>query len=120
MKISIFITELIFCFSIIVVGFVWIFGCVSGSAEFLATYGVRDASLWNKLVSSNITIDFYASLLLIFFGTYRLCRTCLSYEIKRSSATEDAASIGKYKELLDKGAITQEEFDAKKRELLNL
>ena len=31
-----------------------------------------------------------------------------------------ADEIKKYKELLDMGAITQEEFDAKKRQLLNL
>lgn len=32
----------------------------------------------------------------------------------------NADELGKYKELLDKGVITQEEFDAKKRQLLGL
>lgn len=34
-------------------------------------------------------------------------------------AVQDANNLKKYKELLDKGVITQTEFDAKKRELLN-
>lgn len=34
--------------------------------------------------------------------------------------TTDADELGKYKELLDKGAITQEEYDAKKKQLLGL
>jgi len=38
-----------------------------------------------------------------------------------SSSSDDSVSeIQKYKELLDSGAITQEEFDAKKKELLGL
>ena len=35
-------------------------------------------------------------------------------------ATDAADQIAKYKELLDKGALTQEEFDAKKKQLLGL
>ena len=35
-------------------------------------------------------------------------------------ATDSADQIAKYKDLLDKGAITQEEFDAKKKQLLGL
>lgn len=37
---------------------------------------------------------------------------------KQSQAAANADSLLKYKELLDNGAITQEEFEAKKRELL--
>lgn len=37
-----------------------------------------------------------------------------------ATAKTAADEIKKYKELLDMGAITQEEFDAKKKELLNL
>ena len=37
---------------------------------------------------------------------------------KQSTSITNADSLLKYKELLDQGVITQEEFDAKKRELL--
>lgn len=37
-----------------------------------------------------------------------------------TSGTSSADEIKKFKELLDMGAITQEEFDAKKKELLGL
>ena len=44
-----------------------------------------------------------------------------SSHIKKSShMISEADELRKYKELLDMGAITQEEFDAKKKELLNL
>ncbi len=40
--------------------------------------------------------------------------------IQQSAPTSNADEIKKYKELLDIGAITQEEFDAKKKQLLGL
>ena len=40
-----------------------------------------------------------------------------SEEVKPAS---NADELGKYKDLLDKGIITQEEFDAKKKQLLGL
>ncbi len=40
--------------------------------------------------------------------------------IQVSTATSNADEIKKYKELLDGGIITQEEFDAKKKQLLGL
>ena len=42
--------------------------------------------------------------------------TVINQEIQQSNADE----LKKYKELLDQGIITQEEFDAKKKQLLNL
>lgn len=43
-------------------------------------------------------------------------------EVSKNSSSSDsiAEEIKKYKELLDIGAITQEEFDAKKKQLLQL
>lgn len=38
----------------------------------------------------------------------------------RQSATDPAEEIMKYKRLMDAGAITQEEFEAKKKKLLDL
>ena len=40
--------------------------------------------------------------------------------IPSSSNSSVADEIMKYKQLLDAGAITQEEYDAKKKQLLNL
>ena len=40
--------------------------------------------------------------------------------IPLNNSTNNADEIKKYKELLDGGIITQEEFDAKKKQLLGL
>ena len=40
--------------------------------------------------------------------------------IKQEVPASNADELKKYKELLDMGAITQEEFDAKKKQLLGL
>lgn len=45
-----------------------------------------------------------------------IAQTTIKQEIQQSDADE----LGKFKELLDKGIITQEEFDAKKKQLLGL
>lgn len=48
-------------------------------------------------------------------------RAALLDEIGKSAKSVSAADeIAKYKDLLDSGAITQEEFDAKKKQLLGL
>lgn len=48
-------------------------------------------------------------------------RTALLDEIGKSAKSASAADeIAKYKDLLDSGAITQEEYDAKKKQLLGL
>ncbi len=40
--------------------------------------------------------------------------------VVQNAVQSDAAELKQYKELLDSGIITQEEFDAKKKQLLNL
>ena len=40
--------------------------------------------------------------------------------IKNNQLTTSADELKKYKDLLDSGVITQEEFDAKKKQLLGL
>ena len=39
---------------------------------------------------------------------------------KKAMSSSDADALSKYKELLDAGAITQEEFDQKKKQLLGI
>ena len=46
----------------------------------------------------------------------KLNESVIKQEIPQSNADE----LKKYKELLDSGVITQEEFDAKKKQLLGL
>lgn len=41
-------------------------------------------------------------------------------EAPKASGTSAADEIKKYKQLMDEGILTQDEFEAKKRELLNL
>lgn len=42
------------------------------------------------------------------------------FKTKIASATSNADELKKFKELLDLGVITQDEFDAKKKQLLGL
>ena len=53
-----------------------------------------------------------------FLGVIGLLVALLIPTSGNQEATTPAESILKYKELLDRGAITQEEFEMKKRELL--
>ena len=51
-----------------------------------------------------------------FMSTAALC----TYPDFYTAAVSSADELKKYKDLLDSGAITQEEFDAKKKQLLGL
>ena len=50
----------------------------------------------------------------------RQSRTSSTTTIKQEIHQSDADELAKFKDLLDKGVITQEEFDAKKKQLLGL
>ena len=50
-------------------------------------------------------------------GRIRECKNGQNQQAIQVSAADE---LKKYKELLDMGAITQEEFDAKKKQLLGL
>lgn len=49
-----------------------------------------------------------------------ITQTNLSAPVKKTSQEENIQLIKQYKELLDMGAITQEDYDKKKNELLGL
>ena len=57
----------------------------------------------------------------IFLGwTVVMWIICLVWACKRDAKEPDPDMLLKYKELLDAGVITQEEFETKKKELINL
>lgn len=63
----------------------------------------------------------WSGFVILSLGVYLLACTFYTYERAPKKATEDElVTIGKYKELLDQGIITQEEFDVKKKQLLGL
>lgn len=94
--------------------------------------------VFNQLITNSTFID------LPFFGWINVIISCFAFPWSRKgykdmpyisknekneqklaeSTTQvsptDADEIGKYKKLLDDGAITQEEFEAKKKQLLNI
>ena len=73
----------------------------------------------------------YAGLIIIALGIYMIGNTFANFELEKKetpkvepvvnpSQDDVLSTITKFKELLDAGAITQEEFDAKKKEMLNI
>ena len=69
-----------------------------------------------KLIKNRNEIHAAISNLLIERQTKPTNSTTIKQEIPQSNADE----LKKYKDLLDQGVITQEEFDAKKKQLLGL
>ena len=59
-------------------------------------------------------------MIIIFFIVLQITVLKLPKEKVIVKQASEADELGKYKELLDKGVITQEEFDAKKKQLLGL
>ena len=118
MKKSILITSIIFWALIMVIGFIWTLNVIDGYKYVIEDYGNTNLSFGDYL-KNGLSLTFFAGLLTFFVGIFRLFFTIFSIDF---GASKDKAivSITRYKELLDTGAITQEEFDAKKREILKL
>ena len=55
-----------------------------------------------------------------FVSNYKIKKDGIKEEVTKVAQNSGADEIVKYKELLDKGIITQEEYDAKKKQLLGL
>lgn len=72
----------------------------------------------NWLFYVSLALQISAAALMIIAMTTKDDRTLVFR--KPAQSVSPAEELGKYKELLDMGAITQEEFEAKKKELLNL
>ena len=72
----------------------------------------------NWLFYVSLALQISAAALMIIAMTAKDARTFIFR--KSSHKISQAEELGKFKELLDNGTITQEEFEAKKKELLNL
>lgn len=66
----------------------------------------------------NVTVSFFADTVNKEVQLYKELKT--SHRGNAVNSTSPADELIKYKQLLDMGALTQEEFDKKKKELLNL
>ena len=81
-----------------------------------------------KIIETDFPIGLFAGLLFAVIVVAFAKRSSLIADSKESQQTvvnniqetTNADELKKYKDLLDNGAITQEEFDAKKKELLGL
>ena len=123
MKKSIFVTKLIFALVLIVIGFIGIFSVIG----YFLDHGIQLANAnggeytFKQLLKDSplISFYFYASIMAVVGGIYRIVCSALSFEFNKKTKEDEFAVIGKYKALLDSGIITQEEFEIKKREILN-
>lgn len=84
---------------------------------------VYNGSAW--YVTYSVNWLFYVSMALQFCAAALMVAAMKGKELpflfpKPTQKISNAEELRRYKELLDMGAITQEEFDAKKKELLNL
>ena len=129
MKKSVFVTNIIFALIIIIIGFSILFLVVSDYLKNIAEYATlikEDITFTKYLKHSSFkdaAILFYMAMFEIIIGTYRLVHTLLSADYSKftkSQKNNSFDSIMEYKSLLDTGIITQEEFEAKRKELLNL
>ena len=72
------------------------------------------------MFSFSKTNDFANSVLTEIRAAFENYKDNIGTEAAGSAALSAADELKKFKELLDSGVITQEEFDAKKKQLLNL
>lgn len=101
-------------------------------------------NIYKMYIQIYTSVSEYPSVSIIFFEnlkssptstdsyTYRLCKNTadqimatlkqitLNNNLASNKTNSSADEIAKYKSLLDSGAITQEEYEAKKKQLLNL
>ena len=91
--------------------------CAAGLITGLISYEIVKNKGYNNPVSW-FWIGFLADILGIVLA---LCKPSVKERQMTSNlSTTPADDLKKYKELLDSGAITQEEYDAKKKQILNL
>ena len=115
---SAIIAKKIFSIFVIVIGSLW---HISAIAQMIV-YFERNGYYLRKFIyilQNFSTYPFFASMLAIVIGIYMLISVRGS-EKKALSEEKAVVTISQYKALLDVGAITQEEFDARKKDLLGL
>ena len=109
--------------SLIILGLVWLCFNLASYHEYAESFEtIADRiSLGEYLTASmaSFGISFFASILVIFIGISSLAHVLSLIEFK-SPHEITIAALSQYKSLLDAGAITQEEFDVKKKQLLDI
>ena len=105
------------CTIALTLSFVWIY-----LGQWLAASRNRDPAIWGILF---LFFGIWALLILVIMGeakddgTDNLTKTVNPFSATKKSETDTADALLKYKNLLDQGVITQEEFEKKKAELLD-
>lgn len=108
---------------------IWFAPCITLVPFFVFTECVKRAEYnWSNgggFTSYSINWMFYVSLALQICAAALMIIAMTGKELpfslpKSTPKVSEADELAKYKELLDKGVITQEEFDAKKKQILGL
>ena len=107
---------------IILIGFIWLCVSVASYNDLVdGLVGTTHVSFGDFLVGAGgiFSMTFFISLLTIIVGVYMLFNLLSCIEFK-SAEIENLTALSRYKSLFDNGVITQEEFEAKKQQLLGL
>ena len=94
---------------------------------FILTFTINDSPLWLTVTILICAFVCFFSLIISLNNLGSAVRYRKAHKVERNKTSETNNSIGvdkfdeisKYKELLDEGIISQEEFDKKKKELLD-
>ena len=111
----------IICVSVVILcGLLWIGVNIASYVDYVAALDkITDVGFFDYLKDFYNGFIFFAAILTVVCGIYCLFHLLSFVNIKRS-ADSTLSLVTQYKSLLDSGVITQEEFDAKKKEILKL
>ena len=124
MKKASLVLKMICASLIILVGFVWLCVNLSIYDDFVDTNLLIDSNrvdFGDYLVAygGSYSLLFFISILMMIVGAYMLFNLLSCIEFK-SRELEKLSALSRYKTLFDNGVISQEEFEAKKQQLLGL
>jgi len=124
MKQAVFIIKIICAVLILSIGVVCLCNCISSYSNnpLYLDYHNGPLSLWEYIYENDMATEFFGSWLTIVVGIYIFFNSFSNLEPKKKLLSDDKtiSTLSRYKSLLDSGIITQEEFDLKKQELLEL
>ena len=111
----------IICISLLIlVSLIWL--CLN-----IANYGDYKDAIESSIKSVELKdyiaiiggVDFFCPIFVLILGVYQLFNILSGIKLRSSSETT-IALLAQYKSFLDQGVITQDEFNAKKKQLLGL